>query len=117
MVGKPGSADLAFLLQVQQHLPIVLDRGAVIGGPVHLVQVDLLHFQALQRPFHFAADAGGGTDALGQLVGVRLVADQAAFGENERALGLRKVAHRRGHDFLGAAKAIDRRRVDPVHAA
>src|ERR1019366_3588039 len=49
VVGQPRRPDLPLAFQVEERLPVVLYRGAVLGGPVHLVQIDPLHVQAAQR--------------------------------------------------------------------
>ena len=48
VVREPGGADLAFLAQVGEGLPVLLQRRPVLGGPVQLVEVDAVHAQAAQ---------------------------------------------------------------------
>ena len=42
VVGQADGADLALFLQVEERLPVVFERRAVLGRPMHLVEVDAL---------------------------------------------------------------------------
>src|SRR5207253_2567891 len=57
VIGEPDGADLPFLFQLQKGAPVVLEQGAVLGGPVHLVQVDALDVEPVERRLDLAAKA------------------------------------------------------------
>jgi hypothetical protein len=43
VIRQANCADLALGLEVQHGLPVVLERRAIFGWPMHLVQVDALN--------------------------------------------------------------------------
>src|SRR3989442_3307736 len=45
VIGEPDRADLPFFLQLQQGPPVVFERGAVLGRPMHLVRIDALDIE------------------------------------------------------------------------
>ena len=45
VIGEPDRADLPFFFQLQQGPPVVFERGAVLGRPMHLVQIDALDIE------------------------------------------------------------------------
>src|SRR6185437_15872219 len=117
VIGEPDRADLPLPFQLQQGAPVVLERGAVFGGPVHLVQIDALDAEPAERGFDLAAQAQGITDAAWRGGAVALVPDEAGLGEDVWPVLARDVAQRAGDDLLGVTEPIHRGRVDPVDAA
>ena len=86
VVGQSYGARPAFLFEIEQGLPILLDRRSVLGRPVHLVQVDLSPLQPPKRGVHLAANTVGSPDPTWRGRAIALVPHQAAFGEDERTL-------------------------------
>src|SRR5213592_4191872 len=117
VIGEPDGADLPFLLQLQECAPVVFERSAVLGGPVHLVQVDALDAEPAERGLDLAAKAQGIPHAAQRGGMVVLVPDQAGFGEDVWPVVGRDIAQRAGDDLLRVAEAVHRRRIDPVDAA
>jgi hypothetical protein len=91
VVGQPDSADLAFAFEVGEGLPVLLDRRAVLGGPVHLVQIDAVHPQPPQRGLDLGPQAGRGADPARRGRPVGGVPDQAALGEHIGPIRFREV--------------------------
>jgi hypothetical protein len=48
VIGKPDGAHLPFGFELQQRPPVILQRCAILGRPVHLVEIDALHTQSTQ---------------------------------------------------------------------
>src|SRR5207245_750621 len=110
-------AGLPFGLQLQQRAPVVSERSAVLGGPVHLVQVDALDGEPAERRLDLAVDAQGIAYAARRRGAVVLVPHETCLGENVGPVVGRDIAQRAGDDLLGVAEAVHRRRIDPVDAA
>ncbi|MCY1235827.1 hypothetical protein D9M72_484570 [compost metagenome] len=117
VVRKPDGPDLALFLEVGKGCPIVFYRCAVIGRPMHLVKVDDLDAEPLQRSLHLAAQRFGIADAGRKGVAIVRIPDQPGLGEDQRALGFRDCRERFTNDLLGMTETVDRCRVDPVDAA
>jgi hypothetical protein len=117
MIGQAGGADLSLPLQLKQRSPVILDGAAVLGRPMHLVEIDPLDLQPPQRRFGLAADAVGRADAPRRRHAILFIPHQPAFGEDQRPRALRHVPQRLRDDLFGMAEPVDCGGVDPVDAA
>ena len=84
---------------------------------MHLVEVDPLDPEPLQRCLDLAPDARRGADLARRRLAVILVPDQPAFGEDVGALAAGGFGERPADDLLGMTETVDRRCVDPVDPA
>ena len=115
VVGQADGAQLAGVAGLDEDAPVVLD-GGVVGGPVHLHEVDALDAEAAQGGVDLAAHrrrVAGAPVGLHRVVGI---GDQAELGEDVRTLVVAHPGQRLGDDLLGVAEAVDRGGVDPVDA-
>src|SRR4051794_10225450 len=117
MVGQPHRARLALALQLEQRAPVVAQRRAVLGRPVHLIEIDLLDAQPAQRRVELATDAGRVADHSRRIGARRVVPDETALGEDERPFGARHILQCTGDDLFGVSEPVYRGGVDPVDAA
>src|SRR5277367_4208685 len=117
MIGKPDRADLSLFLQIEQRLPIDVERRSVLCRPVHLVEIDPLDLEPAQRALEFAADARRRADLLRQRVAIRGVWNEPAFRKHVRTLGFRYRCEGSSDNLLGMPEAVNGGGVDPVDAA
>jgi hypothetical protein len=93
-----------------------IEGRAILGWPVHLVEIDALDTEAFERGVHLAADTRGQSDLTGRRLTVVLIPDEAALGEDIRAFAYGDLRKRLAHN-LRVTDTVDRCRVDPVDAA
>ena len=113
VVAQPDVRDLALVAQGDHRAPVVLDRGLVVGRPVHLQEVKALHLQAPQAVLDLLTHPLRGAGGEGLAVGI---ATHPALGEDVGTVGVRVRRQRTRDDLLGMAPAVDRCGVDPVDA-
>src|SRR5271166_2031087 len=113
MPAPTDGADLSLFLQIEQGLPVRLDRRAVLWRPVHLIEINPLNLKSAQRTLDLAANARWGAHSPWQGVAVRGVGNQPAFG----TLALWNGGKGSGDDLLRMPEAIDCGCVDPVDPA
>src|SRR5207249_7040013 len=96
----------------------LLDRraGAVVG-PVELVEVDPLHAEAPQAVLAFLADRRRSQVVADADGAPPPLPAAAALREDVDVLAGPEARERLADDLLGVAEPVDRRGVDPVHAA
>jgi hypothetical protein len=80
VIREADCADFPLGLEIEQRLPVQLDRRIVLRRPVHLVQIDALDLEPLERGLEFPAQARRRADALGLCIRSAMVADEAALG-------------------------------------
>src|SRR5262249_41089027 len=108
-VGDPAVADLALPDQALDFSPRFLDRRVAVDV-VELEQVDALALQPAQARLDIGAN---GARAQIHPVAPLRVGQRAALREHEDLVAPTEGA---AHDPLRASPAVERRRVDPVHA-
>src|SRR5215472_970050 len=109
-IGNTDVAHLAFPLQARHLGPAFFD--VFVGlGPVNLVEVDGVDFQAPQTDFTLTADGCSFQRTADPSI---LVPDTLTLGED---VGARTAQVKRaGHHFLGMPQAVNGRGIDPVDA-
>src|SRR2546425_13319901 len=105
MIGEPDGADFSFLFQLQERAPVVFERRAVLGGPMHLVQVDALDGEPAERRFDLAANAQGIAYATRRGRAVALVPHEARLGGPGGPVVGPGVAPPAGRQPLGGTEA------------
>src|SRR5581483_4372543 len=107
-IAHADGADRALLVELAHGARGLGDRAARIG-PVHLIDVDAVGLEPLQRVFDLAHDALAAAVARDLAV----VPFEPDLGGDERVLA-QAAGERLAHDLLGAAEAVDRRGVYDV---
>src|ERR1700730_10608148 len=108
MIRESDGAYFPFHLELEQRAPVILERGAVLGGPVHLVEIDALDAEAGERRLELTADAPWVADAPRLDRVVAFVPHEAGLGEDKGSVVRRDVAQRTGDDLLGMSESVDR---------
>jgi hypothetical protein len=83
---------------------------------MHLVEIDAIHFETDERLFEFPSQALRIADLNRERITVRRICNQPAFGEDIGPAAARDRRQRFGDNLLGVTEAVDRRRIDPIHA-
>src|SRR5580704_18709545 len=112
-----GSTDLSLFDEPRHLAPGLFDRHAGLVGPVKLIEVNSLDTQTCERRLDLTSNRRGPEVALGLVERPGEIANHAALGEDERPLRCRNLPEGAANNLFRMPKAVDRRCVDPIHAA